>query len=207
MKELRQVLVEDGAALGLSFSGAELDLAEAHASRLLETNRSLNLTRIVEPAEVARRHFLESFVAAELWPAQEGLRVACVGSGGGFPGLAGRIRRPDVSLTLLEPRTRKAAFLGRVAMALPGPPVQVAARRLQEWEGEVDVVTFRAVVLPAEDIDRVLAQGGRVVAYPGGDEGWSQELADLGFQQVAERRVGERSVVAWERVPRGTESA
>jgi 16S rRNA G527 N7-methylase RsmG len=42
-----------------------------------------------------------------------------VGSGGGLPGLPALILRPALQLTLLEPRTRRAAFLRHICRVAP----------------------------------------------------------------------------------------
>ena len=53
------------------------------------------------------------------------VRVLDIGAGGGFPGLAARILRPDIGLTSVEPRERKAAFLRLVGK----PALQLCLRR------------------------------------------------------------------------------
>lgn len=55
-----------------------------------------------------------------------------VGSGGGLPGLALKIARPDLRLTLIESNGRKAAFLEHAAAVLELEDVQVVARRAEE---------------------------------------------------------------------------
>src|SRR6266481_4264079 len=57
---------------------------------LLKWNRSLNLTSIGDPTQIVRRHFGESMYAAKLLPV-ENCRLADVGTGPGFPGLALKI--------------------------------------------------------------------------------------------------------------------
>lgn len=204
---LQEALRAESARAGLELDAGQAELAVRHAQLLLEVNARTNLTRITEPGELARRHFVESFLAAGLWgpsPADRPLRVLDVGSGGGFPGLAGRILRPDVELTCLEPRAAKAAFLSRVAAAFPPPnKPRVRNLRLEQFHVEpaADVLTFRALALPADDLEAACRPGGRVVGFPGGEESWSRDLEAAGWQRVAAKTLpgGRREVVAWER--------
>src|SRR5436190_7914601 len=106
MPDIRETLDETFRAEGWELAPGQLDLAVEHCGLLLDWNERTNLTRIIDLAEVARRHFIESFIAASLFPASEP-RVLDVGAGGGFPGLAALIVRPDLRLTMLEPRERK----------------------------------------------------------------------------------------------------
>lgn len=84
---------------------------------LTKWNQRVNLTRIVEPAQILARHFGESFFAASAVPISSG-RLADVGSGAGFPGLALKLLVPDLEVVLIESNTRKAAFLREVIREL-----------------------------------------------------------------------------------------
>jgi 16S rRNA (guanine527-N7)-methyltransferase len=59
-------------------------------------------------------------------------RVVDVGSGGGLPGLALKIVRSDLNMTLIEADQNKAAFLVQACAALGLPDVEVLARRAEE---------------------------------------------------------------------------
>ncbi|OYV98204.1 MAG: hypothetical protein B7X11_06090, partial [Acidobacteria bacterium 37-65-4] len=68
---------------------------------LLKWNRRVNLTRIIEEEAICQEHFGESFYISQRLPL--GCQaVLDVGSGAGFPGLAVKIRRPQLRLTLVE---------------------------------------------------------------------------------------------------------
>ena len=58
-------------------------------------------------------------------------RLIDVGSGGGLPGLALKIARPDLDVTLLEADQAKAAFIVQAAARL-GLHVDVVARRAED---------------------------------------------------------------------------
>jgi 16S rRNA (guanine(527)-N(7))-methyltransferase RsmG len=117
-------------------------LLEEHYSLLTRWNKTLNLTRVEAPAEAVERHYAESlFLGAQL---PEGpLRIADVGSGGGFPGIPVAILCPSCSVTLIESHQRKAVFLREASRKLPN--VKVLALRAEEVKERFDWVVSRAV--------------------------------------------------------------
>lgn len=200
------VFEEELEATGLNLSTSQVGLAVTHAMLLIDANQRTNLTRITEPRDVARRHFVESFLSAGAWgepPPPRRLRVLDVGTGGGFPGLAARIVRPDVDLTCLEPRAVKAAFLSRVAAGLPPPIPRVLSVRLEAFhvEQRFDVITFRALHLPARLLELPLSPEGRIVGFPGGDESWSSALDAGPWLRISALALPDagREIVAWGR--------
>ena len=90
-------------------SDAQLEALEAHRQLLEKWNQRLNLTRVVGE-EAVLRHYGESLFLASSLPAGV-VRVADVGSGGGFPGIPLSILRPELDVTLIESHARKAVFL------------------------------------------------------------------------------------------------
>jgi 16S rRNA (guanine527-N7)-methyltransferase len=133
--------------------GAALPLAELYVARLATDGVVRGL---IGPREVPRlweRHVLNSAAVAEAVP--EGARVVDVGSGAGLPGIPLGLARPDVTLTLVEPMSRRVEFLDQavaeLAAAMGRPRSwRVVRGRAEERPvvttvGKVDVVTARAV--------------------------------------------------------------
>ena len=121
----------------------QLTKMEDHYQLLLKWNQKLNLTRITGLADAVTRHYAESaFLTAHL-PGQAGLKVADIGSGGGFPGVPLAILRPDIHVDLVESRGRKAAFLREAAGSLPN--CRVLSMRAEDLPGPYDWLVSRAV--------------------------------------------------------------
>ncbi|MGA7928620.1 MAG: 16S rRNA (guanine(527)-N(7))-methyltransferase RsmG [Candidatus Sulfotelmatobacter sp.] len=142
---------------------------------LLRWNARINLTAIRNPEEIVTRHFGESlFAACHLFPRvypvpsvsavvkdfdfdpandqrpttndRAAERVADVGSGAGFPGLAIKLWAPNVALTLIESNHKKATFLREVARALTLTDIDIQNVRAEALPPSTfDVVTLRAV--------------------------------------------------------------
>ncbi len=115
---------------------------EAHYDLLVRWNKSLNLTKIIQPAEAVDRHYVESLFLAAHLPSGK-LRIADVGSGPGFPGFPVAVLRPDCEVVLIESHQRKAVFLREASRALGN--VRVVAKRAEEVSDRFDWVISRAV--------------------------------------------------------------
>ncbi|HEU0114243.1 MAG TPA: 16S rRNA (guanine(527)-N(7))-methyltransferase RsmG, partial [Thermomicrobiales bacterium] len=122
---------------------------------LLGWNRRFNLTAVTDPIEVERRLFLDSL---RLVPTIDGLtagqtepRLIDIGSGGGFPGLALKIARPRLDVTLIDATGKKVRFLEEAIAALDLTGAQALQARAEDlgrderFRGAFDLVTARAV--------------------------------------------------------------
>ena len=136
---------------------------EAYFRLLAQWNVKINLTALrLEPPtdDTFDRLFIEPLLAAPLVPTS----VAAwfdLGSGGGSPAVPLKLVRPALALTLVESKTRKAAFLREVTRVLPLPRTEVANVRFEEFaestDHRADLITVRAV-LPDAAFLRVAAQ-------------------------------------------------
>jgi 16S rRNA (guanine527-N7)-methyltransferase len=161
-----------------------VELAERHelaprAPRLLEALLDLvaaapvSITAVRDPAEGVDVHVADSLVALDLEPVRTASRVADLGSGGGFPGLALAIARPEARFALVESVRRKCAFLESAVAALGLTNVAVVNARAEEWRGGLDahdLATVRAVAPLAVLVEYaapLLAVGGALVAWKG----------------------------------------
>lgn len=147
-------------------------------------NERVNLTAIVEPAEVERRHFLDSLSCLlaidDLLQARSAgpPSVIDVGSGGGFPGLPLKLARPELRLTLLDSVRKKTRFLEHVieTLGLEGVEVvtgraETVAREQRHRERYLVAVSRAVASLPTllELCLPFVRVGGRLVAPRKGD--------------------------------------
>jgi len=119
----------------------QIALIQRYMSLLLAWNEKINITAIRDPLEMLYRHFCESMYAAVAVPLQGG-RLADVGSGGGFPGLALKIIRPELQVFLIESNVKKATFLAEVARELALVDARVLVSRYEELGEEITPVDF-----------------------------------------------------------------
>ena len=130
-------------------------------------------TSVRASREAADAHLADSLVALELDVVRRARRIADLGSGAGFPGLALAAALPDAHIALVESGERKSAFLGRAIAAAGVPNAEVVHARAEAWPGGSeahDLVTARALAaLPVvvEYAAPLLAMGGALVAWRG----------------------------------------
>ncbi len=169
--ELERLLRE----AGLSLRPTALDQVERYVALLLDANARLNLTRVVDPAAVARLHLLDALSSLPRLDTAAPARALDLGSGGGVPGLVLAIARPEVRWTLLDSVGKKADALRAFAGALRLANVEVVNDRAESLghgaaRESYDVVTARAcAALPAlvELALPLLRVGGALVAWKG----------------------------------------
>lgn len=135
-------------ALGIGYTEEQIGQIVQFSQLLLETNRVMNLTAIVEPEQVMRLHMLDSATLLRAAPPQ-GARVCDVGCGAGFPGLPLKLLRPDLAVTLVDSQRKRVDFLNRTIETLGLDGVTAVHTRAEDWAGqhreEYDWVVSRAV--------------------------------------------------------------
>lgn len=124
-----------------------------HALLLLKKNREMNLTAILDPKEIAAKHYLDSWRTTRLVPLMA-TRVLDLGSGGGFPGLPVAMAEPMCSMVLSESKQKKAGFLSEAVEALSLRNVTVVPERAEDFltRERVDTVIVRAVSSVRENV-------------------------------------------------------
>jgi 16S rRNA (guanine527-N7)-methyltransferase len=142
---------------------------------LLKWNQSVSLTSVLDPAEILARHFGESMFISCLIPV-ENCRLADLGSGAGFPGLALKIACPTLRVKLIESNKKKCAFLSEIVRSLEMENVEVLPMRFNEIRTSTDfaeIVTVRAVGGFPEILrwaKGALAHRGHVILWLGGED-------------------------------------
>jgi 16S rRNA (guanine527-N7)-methyltransferase len=167
-------LARDAERLGVRLDTATLAMAARFADLLIERNTTVNLTAITAPADIATKHFLDSFtaIAVRKWNGRE--RIVDVGSGAGFPGLALRLALPGTRVTLVESMTKKARFLEEVTSTLGIDDVEIRNERAEVLarmrRERYDVGTARAVGTLGAIVEYLLPFlriGGDAIAWKG----------------------------------------
>ena len=128
-------------------SEAQLANIATYIRLLKKWNQTIPLTSIEDQTEIVARHFGESLFAATPLPMEHG-RLADVGTGAGFPGLALKIVAPELQLVLVEPNIKKCAFLREAQAALRFTGVEVIRKRYEDFAAEphsFDFICSRAL--------------------------------------------------------------
>ena len=138
-------------------------------------NPRINLTGARTPEERV------GVLVAPVWPAATGLEPGLLldlGSGNGSPGLVLAALRPDVPVTLLEPRQKRWAFLREGARTIGRPEVDVRRCRHDAYDGPPGrTVSVRALALPLAELAPLVAPGGRLLVWGPAPDGESEAFA------------------------------
>jgi 16S rRNA (guanine(527)-N(7))-methyltransferase RsmG len=126
---------------GLTVTSDQSQHIQQYTRVLLAWNDKINLTAIRDPLEILYRHFCESMYGATVLPVEK-CRLADVGSGAGFPGLALKIMRPDLEVFLVESNVKKATFIAEVIRELGLTDAKVLVGRFEELGEEVAPLDF-----------------------------------------------------------------
>ncbi|HEX6618667.1 MAG TPA: 16S rRNA (guanine(527)-N(7))-methyltransferase RsmG [Solirubrobacteraceae bacterium] len=131
------------------------------------------ITTVRDPAQGVDAHVADSLVALDLPAVRSAHRVADLGSGGGFPGLALAIALPAAHVAVVESVRRKCTFLAAAVSELGLANVEVVNARAEAWPegiGAHDLVVARALAPLAvllEYAAPLLEPGGALVAWKG----------------------------------------
>jgi 16S rRNA (guanine527-N7)-methyltransferase len=107
------VVSEVFSGFGIKVTAEQITQIQRYIASLVFWNQRVSLTSVTNPIEILERHFAESLLAVPLIAYPEG-RLADVGTGPGFPGLALKIGLPNLQVLLIERNTKKCAFLNEV---------------------------------------------------------------------------------------------
>lgn len=145
-------------AFAWAFEGEEieselLDRFAAHALLVLEANRTMNLTAIVDPKEVAAKHYLDSWRASQVLPLM-GRSLLDLGTGPGFPGVPIAMAEPHTRVCLLDSTQKRTDFCQRCVDELGLKNATVVHDRAEEYlaRNRYDVVTARAISSVRENV-------------------------------------------------------
>ena len=189
-------------AVGWAFQGEEvatevLDRFAQHARMVLEGNRRMNLTAIVDPKEVAAKHYLDSWRTTRLLSLLS-RSVLDVGTGAGFPGVPVALAEPQTRVGLLDSTRKRIDFVQECVRALGLKNATAICDRAEEHlaRNKYDIVLMRAVSSVRENVRmlrKVRHSHKDLVMLKG--PSWSREA------RAAEReaeRLGFRLDTVWE---------
>ena len=116
---------------------------------LIEWNKKINLTTIVEPEEIILKHFIDSIIICN--EIKEGSSLIDVGTGAGFPGIPIKILRDDINVVLLDSLNKRIKFLNEVINCLKLEKISTVHGRAEDvaknklYREQFDIAISRAV--------------------------------------------------------------
>ena len=155
--------------LGIELTPEAAEALLKLVDELEQGNALFNLTAIRDRPGMLRKHVLDSL---SVQPYLRGGRLADVGTGAGFPGLALAIVNPQRRFTLIEATGKKARFVEQTVQRIGCSNVLVVNSRAESYRPSelFDTVVARALSSLADFVayaGHLCAPGGRLLAMKG----------------------------------------
>lgn len=155
-------LTRGAAELGIALEPAQAGMLLRLVDELVAGNAQFNLTAIRDRPGMLTKHVLDSL---SVQPYLEGVRIADVGTGAGFPGLPLAIINPARHFVLIEATGKKARFAAQAAARLGCANVEVVHTRAESYRPKelFDIVVARAL----SSLEDFIAYAGHLCAPHG----------------------------------------
>ena len=140
--------IKEVEALGLNVTEEKLEQLDIIYNTLIETNKTMNLTRITEKEDVYLKHFYDSLTLAKVYDLTKVNTLCDIGTGAGFPGLVLKIFYPNLEITLVDSLLKRVKYLNNLIDKLQLTGIKAYHNRAEDIikEGKkFDIVTARAV--------------------------------------------------------------
>ena len=140
--------IKEVEALGLKVTEEKLEQLDIIYNTLIETNKTMNLTRITEKEDVYLKHFYDSLTLAKVYDLKKINTLCDIGTGAGFPGLVLKIFYPNLEITLVDSLLKRVNYLNNLINKLHLTGIKAYHIRAEDIikEGKkFDIVTARAV--------------------------------------------------------------
>lgn len=140
--------IKEVESLGLNVTEEKLEKLDIIYNTLVETNKTMNLTRITEKDDVYLKHFYDSLTLAKVYDLSKVNTLCDIGTGAGFPGLVLKIFYPNLEITLVDSLLKRVKYLNNLIDKLQLTGIKAYHNRAEDLikEGKkFDIVTARAV--------------------------------------------------------------
>lgn len=135
--------------LNIILTSEQLNQLEKYYELLIEWNKKINLTRIVEKKDVYLKHFYDSITLIKAIDLTKGQELCDIGTGAGFPGIVLKIVFPHLNITLVDALNKRIEFLKLVIKKLNLKNINAIHERaevfIRQNKNKFDIITCRAV--------------------------------------------------------------
>ncbi len=166
----KEEFIEALKELGITLTEDQNHQLDQFYHLMLEWNKKINLTRITEEKEVYLKHFYDSLTLNKVVDLKNQKTLCDVGTGAGFPGIVLKIVFPNLKVTLIDSLQKRVNYLNEVIKVLQLKDIEAIHSRGEEFKGQFDVVTSRAVANIEKLVDytmHLVSKNGVFVAMKG----------------------------------------
>ena len=136
-------------SINIVLSGTQKEQFYNYMNLLIEWNKKINLTAIIEPEEIILKHFIDSLTVNKFIENES--NIIDIGTGAGFPGIPLKIIKPEIEIELIDSLNKRINFLNEVISNLSLKNIKAIHARVEEFaknkknRERYDIVTSRAV--------------------------------------------------------------
>lgn len=155
-------------------SNEQINQFEKYRELLLEWNKKINLTTIIDKDEIALKHFIDSLTIIKYIREED--KVIDIGTGAGFPGIPIKIYYDNLDITLVDSLNKRLIFLNDVIKKLKLKNVITIHSRTEElarnkdYREKYDIAVSRAVANLSTLIEYLIPYikvGGKCICMKG----------------------------------------
>ena len=141
----KEEFIEELKKINIEIDNNQLEKLDRFYNLLLEWNKKINLTRIIEEKDVYLKHFYDSLTLNKAIDLTRINTLCDVGTGAGFPGIVLKIVFPNLKITLIDSLQKRVNYLNEIIKELDLKEIEAIHTRGEDYKGNFDVVTSRAV--------------------------------------------------------------
>ena len=145
----KETFIKELEKMNINLNDTQLNQLDRYYKLLIEWNKKINLTRIIDEKDVYLKHFYDSITLCKAINLCQKLSLCDIGTGAGFPGIVLKIVFPTLSVTLIDSLLKRVNFLNIVIKDLELTNIVAIHARGEDYAREnrekFDIVTSRAV--------------------------------------------------------------
>lgn len=164
--------------LNIDYTEKQMNQFMRYYELLVEKNKVMNLTAIIDLDEVMVKHFLDSVLIADIIDLSKYNYLIDIGTGAGFPGVPLKILFPHLKVTLVDSLNKRLKFLTEVINELGLENIVTVHGRAEDlghnssYREKYDLCVSRAVAnlsTLSEYCIPFICQNGIFVSYKSSD--------------------------------------
>lgn len=170
----KELLINGIKELGIEITNRQVEQFLKYYEMLVEKNKVMNLTSIVDLDEVIVKHFIDSLLVVKTIDMNKFNTMIDVGTGAGFPGIPLKIMFPNLKVVLLDSLNKRLKFLDSIIAELQLTDISTIHGRAEdigkdiEYREKFDVCVSRAVAnlsTLSEYCIPFISVGGEFISY------------------------------------------
>ena len=139
---------EECKKINVNLEPEQIEQFYTYMQELIEWNNKINLTAIIEPEEIIKKHFIDCLSIIKY--IKDDNKIIDVGTGAGFPGIPIKIANKSLNITLLDSLNKRISFLNEIITKLKLRNIETVHARAEEYiangkREKYDIAVSRAV--------------------------------------------------------------